>query len=981
MYLKEIKIYGFKSFADKIKLEFCPNINGIVGPNGSGKSNVVDAVRFVLGEQSIKSLRGYGNMSDIIFSGSKSRKPLGSASVTLVFDNSDKHLPIDFAEVAIKRVIYRNGETEYSINGSKCRLKDILDLLTDSGTSRESFSIISQGKISEILSTKPEERRIIFEEAAGVLKYKKRKEEAIRKLDRTHNNLNRVNDITSELDSQIEPLKEQSEKAKIYLDNKKRLDDIEISLIAYDLEQMNFDYNKHKARIDEINNELVNSSVNISSKDAKVIETKNKLTKLEEDINAIQNKILEYTKKEEQLRGELELSRERGKNNKKDNSLNDKILELEETSYKIDNELNKLNNTLELTNKELLKIDNLLSEKSKIYQTKKDEKNILNNKLIANTRNITDLKYKISYLENNIENNSSLPSAVKSILNNPKLSGIHDTLGSLIKIKEGFIDAINIALLGSVNNIITTTSEDAKESVNYLKKNNLGRATFFPINVIKKRFIDDETITLIEKEKGFIDIASNLVEYDKTYENIILNQLGNIIVTKSLDDANRISKIIGNKYKIVTIDGNVVNIGGSITGGSISKITNIFTLKKELETNKKELNLIIKNMSEQENVLQKYDEELNLLEKTIYDIRLEKQTKEESLNTIKLKEQEILEVKNKIKLELSDLKNIQDEKVDSEESKKLEEYYKVSSEKENYLKKHEELKLEKKYVSDKILELEEETKEENTYINKLQKEQHDLEIKVNRLDVKMDTLLNTLNQEYSMTFENALKNSSLDMEIDEARNELKKLKEIITNIGTVNLGSIESYETISKRYEFLTSQKEDLINAENTLLEIIKEMDEIMKERFLNTFELIRVEFKKVFRELFKGGNAELKLIDKDNLLETGIDIIAEPPGKKLSHISLLSGGEKTFTAIALLFSILNIRPIPFCLLDEVEAALDEVNVDSFGTYLEKYRDKTQFILITHKKKTMEYADILYGITMQESGVSKIVSVKLEDVK
>lgn len=979
MYLKQIKAYGFKSFADKINIELCPNINGIVGPNGSGKSNVVDAVRWVLGEQSMKSLRG-DNSLDIIFSGSKSRKPLNSATVSLIFDNSDRTVPIDFNEVSIKRTVYRSGENEYFINNERCRLKDIVELLTDSGGSKESFNIISQGKIDEIILAKPLDRRIMFEEAAGVLKYKRRKEEAIRKLERTNLNLNRINDIILELETNLNPLKKQSEEATIYLDTKDKLKEVEVALMAKDIESLNYEYKESKNKIDELNDEIVKLSSNSSNYDVDILKEKNKLKSIEDKLNIKQSEYITKTKELEKVDADIRVLKERNKYVTVEDDITNKLFNLKEEELKQNSLINNINNEMDLIDKKIEVINTDIESNLEKYNTFKSNKNDINNKLISNNRELVNLKYKIEYLENNINNNSSVPNSIKNILNNPKFNGIHNVIGNLIDVEDKYSIAVSTALGVASSYLVVDNTNIAKELVNYLKENKLGRATFFPLNVIAGRSIPDDVRAIINGIEGVIGTADKLVTYNKIYENIITNQLGNIIVTDNIDTANIVSEKINKRYRIVTLDGQVINVGGSITGGSTIS-NNIIKEKYELEKFKKEYSNIENKNKELSVELQNLDNKINELETKIYNYRLENSNNNENKNN-KLKLLEDLKEKhNDIVKEINDLKDISNDSVSIKEKSLLDEYYQIKDIIDNIEKEINSLKVDKEKCESDILELEETNKKSNSIISKMEKEVNNLEIKINRIDVKLDNLLLNLNEEYNITFEYAKENFEIDMEEDAARNLVSELKGKLKQIGEVNISSIEEYKRVSERYDFLNNQRNDLKNAEDTLLEIIKEMDGIMIDKFSTTFEEIRKEFKVVFKELFKGGNAELVLTDPNNMLETGIDIKAEPPGKHLQNITLLSGGEKTFTAISLLFAILNVRPVPFCLLDEVEAALDDTNVESFGNYLYKYKDETQFILITHKKKTMEFADVLYGITMQESGVSKLVSVKLEDVK
>lgn len=980
MYLKSIKAYGFKSFADKTEINFGENINGIVGPNGSGKSNIVDAVRWVLGEQSVKSLRGDTSI-DVIFSGSKSRKPLNSASITLTFDNSDMYLPTNYTEISVKRIMYRTGENEYFLNNEKCRLKDITNLLTDSGADKESFNIISQGKIDEILSTKASDRRIIFESAAGVLKYKKRKNEALKKLERTNNNIDRVNDIIKELETNLEPLKKQSEDAHKYLNYKEELKEIEVSLIAHDINNYNYEIGVLKERLDNINDELASLLTNNSTYDIEILTKKDEIKKIEIDINNKQNLLIELTKNIEKISANIKLLKERKKYSEESNKILENILKIKENILKLDTDINNINLDIEKSTQEQIIIKNKIESTNSNLISLKDKKSNLNTTLDKNNRRLTDLKYKINYLENSINSNNTLPKAIKSIMDNPRLTGTHDIIGKIIEVENEYSTCISIALGGSANYLVVNTSNDAKEMVNYLKENKLGRATFYPLDVIKPRYIDNDTINKIKNINGFIDIASNLVSYKDIYNNIVLNQLGNIIVTQNIDSANEISKIINHKYKIVSLDGQVVNVGGSITGGSINTNSNIIKEKYELDTNKMEYTKISNDNEEIEEKLTELIKEIKKYEEIIYNDKTKYTIIEDNIRKQKIELSNNINLKNDLERELKDLKAINNDNSDKESEMLLNTYYAAINNKDNLINDIELLKQKKEQINENIIELENLNKKSSSYINNKEKEAQEIELKLNTINMKMDNYLLTLSEEYNMTFETAINKYKLEIEDNIAREKVKELKTNIKAIDFVNIGAIEEYKRVSTRYEFLTKQRDDLHNAENTLLEIIKEMDIIMKDKFLTTFEEIRAEFKKVFVSMFRGGEAELVLTDPDNILETGIEIQAVPTGKNLKSLSLLSGGEKTFTAISLLFAILNVRPVPFCILDEVEAALDDANVESFGNYLYKYRNKTQFILITHKKKTMEFADILYGITMQESGVSKLVSVRLEDIK
>lgn len=980
MYLKKIVAQGFKSFADKTTIELNNGIIGIVGPNGSGKSNVVDAVRWVLGEQSVKSLRGDGNMTDVIFSGSKSRNSSNVASVTLIFDNSDSYLSLPYTEVSIKRRVYKDGTNEYYLNNEKCRLKDVVNILLDSGIAKESFNIISQGKIEEIIASKPNERRVVFEEAAGVLKYKRRKEESLRKLEKTHSNMQRVNDIISELEIQVEPLKEQKEKAIEYGMLKDELSNIEIALVANDITNINYKYQDKKEIVEKLNNELIELSNKNRGNDVTIEQNRVEITKLENKIKEKQNELLNVTAEVEKINGRKQIILERKKYQVDDIKLHNNILELKENLLKIDTEINSVNNEIKLFNEELSQCNSKLIEEENILKQIKEQKNniqiLLTNKLKENNYN----QNKIETLKQNIENNGTLPYSVRNILSNPKLKGIHNVIGNLIDTNDKYKKAISVSLGSASSTIVADNENSIKEAINYLKNNNIGRATFFPLNIIKSRTIDSETKLLIDGEK-VISTADKLIKYDLKYKNIIENQFGNVIVCNNLDSANELSKKINHKYKIVTLDGELLHVGGAITGGNDSRQNNIISIKYEYEQAIKNEEKLENEIKDFEVEINNIDEKIKISEEKIYLINKEKINIESKISDKKNKNSDLLLRKDSVNLEIKGTNNLLNNSLDKEEEEILNSYYNTLNKKSDIENELNILNNKKEDLNDQVQQYEHLLKRENSIYNQKSNELKEAEIEVNRMDVKLDNLLNLLNETYNMTYEKATSLYKLELDSESARSKVGTLKKKLKDLGEVNLAAPSEYEKVSTRYEFLISQREDLVKAENTLLEIIKEMDSVMKNEFINTFNIINKNFTETFKELFKGGTAELKLTDESDLLETGIEIVASPPGKKLTSISLLSGGEKTFTAISLLFAILKSRPVPFCILDEVEAALDEVNVDSFGQYINGLKNKTQFILITHKKKTMEYVDLLYGITMQESGVSKLVSVKLEEIK
>ena len=980
MYLKEISATGFKSFADKLTISLDGKTTCIVGPNGSGKSNIVDAVRWVLGEQSVKSLRGDSNMSDVIFSGSKNRNALNVATVSLTFDNSDNYINIPYNEITVKRRVYRTGENEYFINNEKCRLKDITDLFLDSGIGKSSFNIISQGEVQKIVSESSYDRRVIFESAAEVLKYKKRKEDALKKLDKTHTNLERVNDIIAELEIQVEPLREQSIKAEEYLKIKNELKNIEVALLSSEITTINEEYQLTKEKIEKLNNEIMNLGVQSNKSDTELLDLKNNLSKIELTIKELNNRLLSLTKEEEKINGEKNILKERQKYDASNSKVHENISSLKEEKLKKENiihldkiDLDTLQNELESIKSEINNLTLLSNTSKKEYQDSFNEYN-------EKTKLLADIDHKIGIIEDYINNGGTINNSIKAILNNPRLRGIHQTLGALLEIDEKYLKALDVSLGGSKQFIVVENEDSAKSAINYLKDNKLGRATFFPISVIKPRGVDLDTLNVVRNMQGFISVLMDVVKYDSKYYNVVSNQVGNVLLVDNIDNANKISKVINQRYKIVTLDGDIVHIGGTMTGGSLNTSKSIFEEKHELETlrvKRREIAEVIatleENIKSSTSKLEDNSEKIRQKEIVLIQTQEKYNAKKSSLDITN-------EEYNNIINELRSLENLVDSSLSKEEDRIMKLYYETSREKEEVVREIARLTKEKDKISSTIDNIEATNKLNNTSLYTKEKELKTLEINISKMDVLLDNYLRILSEDYEMTYEKAKSNYILEMDTKEARSLVNSYKNRIKQIGMVNVQAIEDYKRVSERYNFLNSQKDDLLNAKDTLLEIINEMDTVMKEEFLTTFNKIDIEFQEVFKQLFKGGSASLKLTNPEDLLETGVDIIASPPGKKLTSINLLSGGEKTLTAICLIFAILNVKPIPFCLFDEVEAALDEANVDNFGKYLNNYKDKTQFLIITHKKRTMEYANTLYGITMQESGVSKLVSVKLDNI-
>ena len=975
MYLKSIRAQGFKSFADKLDLEINPGITGIVGPNGSGKSNIVDAVRWVLGEQSVRSLRGQNNMTDCIFSGSESREAQKRAMVALVFDNSDHYLHSDFKEVEIKRIVYSTGENEYYINNSRVRLKDITDMFIDSGAGANAFNIISQGNVTDIVNSKSSDRRVIFESAAGVLKYKKRKEESLKKLERTEENLMRIKLVIDELSKTVLPLKEQSVVAKKYLDIKGELESIDVALIAKDITDLNLEYSKVSEEVKALKEKLITLKDNIGDTRLEKLRLRN--IELEEIVNKKKEELLKITEDISNLNGEKKLTLERKKYEASKEVIDDNLIKLKES------ELN-VNKSITVLEREILDIEasvNDQREKSEEVKNKllviKVKKSTSSNALMEANKAKFLLENKIEILENNILSAEAAPVSVRNILNNPRIHGVHNTIGKLLDIPEKYVIATDIALGASSNYLVVDDDNVALSAIDFLKERKLGRATFYPLNVIKSKYVSSDIINDIRNINGYIGVLSDLVRYDKKYKNIVENRLGQVIVVDNERTLNIIGKLINYKYVVVSLDGEILHVGGSITGGT-SKKNSMLNEKNELNKLKNDLQKLdikIKELTEEVNNLSEdtleLEERENVLNKYIVLLNEELFNKRTNLSRLNEEHKSILS-------ELDGINDLKSNKLDEHLVNLMESINNLVKSKEIIEKDIKVISKEKIEVNDEINILDKKLRDNNSSYNLVNNELKNKEVVSGKLEVKLDNLLEELNNSYNLTYESACGNYNLEMDADIAREHVKNLKKELASLGNVNVGAIDEYERISKRYEFLNSQKYDLESASGELKDIIREMDDIMIDKFKNSFDSISKEFSKIFKMMFKGGKGELSLSNPDDLLNTGIDILAIPPGKKINSPLSLSGGEKALTAICLLFAMLEVKPSPFVILDEAEAALDEVNVDMFGKYLSEEKSRSQFIVITHKKRMMEYADSLYGITMQESGVSKIVSAKLE---
>lgn len=973
MYLKRIELHGFKSFADKVNVEFQPGITGIVGPNGCGKSNISDAVRWVLGEQSVKSLRG-SNMSDVIFAGSEDRRAQNLAEVTLVFDNSDRTLNYDYNEVEITRRLYRQGnEAEYLLNRQQCRLKDITDLILDTGLGRDSLSIISQGNISNFADNRPEERRVIFEEAAGVSKYKKRKIEAIRKLERTKENLDRIGDIVYELEKQITPLKKQKEKAETYLELKEKLTSIEVNVLVHEISETNASLEELSKILKSLNEKQAALDAEILLKESANDEIKKKMFVLDNEINALQSQLLEAMSEVSRLetsKVEVDQKRKHALESKDNKDIAHKLENLKAILADVVEEYNNRVGRLEETEKDLNDLSNKQKEMTLMIQEKHQSISHL-------AQEITKNKNRQEILIDLVENKSNYHSGVKAVMSlsnqNPDIIGV---FGDLIKNNQEYDLAISTALGSALQFIVTKDDLQARLAIKFLRDNKAGRATFLPLETMEPRSLREEHEILCPTLDGYLGVVSDFVSSDKKIENVILNQLGNVILADNIDHASEISKATYARYKVVTLDGNIVNVGGSLTGGSANKQQSSIIQKRELEKVKEHL-------KELENKLAKEKNELNSLEnesKEISHTLLQKQMSYAKLEVVvQNKKEELIVAKGEYEdlshqnVELEDFKS---GKINNQLVIELNEAIQHRDQLTEQIKSKREMRM--SYVN--------ENEQLESALKTLRKDLKDIQSQVNekaiastKQEAALNNYLNRLSNEYAMTYEYASENYQEELDMESARYEVAVLRNEINALGHVNLDAIEEYEEVSKRYEDMNGQRLDLIQAQDKIIQAIDEMDDIMVEKFSTTFDKINYQFNLVFRELFGGGRAEIKYTDPNNILETGIDIDVQPPGKSVSNITLFSGGEKALIAISCLFAILKVRPVPMCILDEVEAALDMANVERFAKFLREFSSQTQFIVVTHREGTMEECDLLYGATMQQKGVTKLVSVKLEE--
>lgn len=969
MFLKRIEMQGFKSFADKTVIAFEHGITGVVGPNGCGKSNIADAVRWVLGEQSAKSMRGE-KMNDVIFAGSADRKKLNMAEVTLVFDNKDHILNTPLDEVEVTRKLYRDsGDADYLINNKSVRLKDVVDLFLDTGLGKDSLSIISQGNVVSFAEAKPVERRSIFEEAAGVSKYKKRRIESLSKLERTKENLERCGDILLELEKQVSPLKKAARKAEIFREKKQRLEEIEISVLVRDVDEINESISSAEKTLFDIDAKITLFKTNILVSEGKIQEARNHASALDKEVNALQDRLMRCMNDIQNLearRTELDEKRkyiiEVGTQKEKAEETR-KLMEAAKAEYKDRYERLKAMNT----EKKLLQ--------EKINQTAQDL--LMKQSEVDQADGIfRSLENRKNVLEQLMKNPFNNQAGIRSIMDHQQsLHGILGTAGQVLKAANGYEEAVSTALGGALNNIITTDEAAARDAIRFLTKNRSGRATFLPLTVCRPHDISKEAEVICENTAGYQGIAADFVECDEKFYPVIDSLLGNVLVVDTMEAGNELSALTKRQYKIVTMHGEVIHKGGSMTGGKARGSANIMTMQKEMH-----------------DLLKKEDSQkakLALAEKawqTANALQMTQMEKNQELTRGIAALEPVVDAKEakfeKLKNDLALLGEVCDQ--DTEETHtdelivRLNEAYSKRDELTNEIKVKRESRMKETMDADR----------KEAQLRQIRKDLSTAEasanaIKVDRgkLEIKLDNNLQRLVSEYSLTYESA-KECTLDAELEDlvqARAEVSALRAEIQRLGNINMNAPEEYDEINTRYESMKQQIDELTQARDKILAAIDDMDSVMKKQFKEMFDKINEQFNEIFVSLYGGGKAELILCDPEDLLNTGIEINAQPPGKAVQNNMLFSGGEKSLIALCVLFAILKVKPVPLVILDEVEAALDPGNVERFAQYLHNYTDRTQFIVVTHRVGTMEKADVLFGVTMQRQGVSQMLKVTLKD--
>lgn len=966
MFLKRVEMQGFKSFADKTIISFEHPITGVVGPNGCGKSNISDAVRWVLGEQSAKSMRGE-KMNDVIFSGSADRKRLNMAEVSLVFDNSNHILNDDREEIEVTRRLFRDsGDAEYLINRENVRLRDIVELFLDTGIGRDSLSIISQGNVVSFAESKPLERRGIFEEAAGVAMYKKRKMESLSKLERTAANLTRSSDRLEDLEKQVTPLKRQARRAEIYLEKKKRLEEIEITVLVQDIESIEKEIEANKQSLFDLETKAITLNNNIESSENNISDQKKNIRKLDDDINTLQEELMRNVNEVSSLENRRTELDERRKYIVETGTKDQQVKELKELLDTAKLEYDDRNNRINKLDAEIkLGVDSLNTVAQDIVDKSAEleqAKTLLRN--LENRKNV---------LESLIRNPFNNQAGIRTIIDNKHaLNGILGVIGQELKVEEGYEEAIATALGGAMNNIICIDEIAARDAINFLKRNESGRATFLPLTVCHPRYVSKENLIISENVEGYLGLASSFVQCDDKYLPVVEHLLQNVFVVDTIDTGNELSSLTNRNYKIVTLDGEVIHRGGSITGGKTRHDTNIVTMRSELDS-------IIQQIDSQtarvELAQRASDEVLNKRDAIAHELQ-EKRYEYASLEPIvEAKQAKYDKIRNDLALLEPNESSDNEESYTDELVLKLNEAYSNRDRITNEIKSKREQRM---HLNSDVERKEAQLKQIRGDASKLESDANAIKVTQGKIEQRMENNLQRLASEYQMTYEYARGKASNEY-IENAKEEVLQLRADIEHLGKINMNAPEEYTELNEAYETLKAQVDELTQSRDKILNAIDEMDTVMKKQFKEMFDQINHEFNEIFRNIFGGGKAGLSLVDPDDILNSGVDIMAQPPGKNVQNIMLFSGGEKSLIALCVLFAILKVKAVPMVILDEVEAALDPVNVERFAQYLHKYTDRTQFIVVTHRPGTMRNANVLYGVTMQHQGVSQMLKVELRE--
>lgn len=964
MFLKRIEMQGFKSFADKTVISFEHSITGVVGPNGCGKSNIADAVRWVLGEQSAKSLRGE-KMNDVIFSGSSDRRRVNMAEVTLVFDNTGRILNQDKDEIEVTRRLFRDsGDAEYLINRKNVRLRDVVDLFLDTGLGRDSLSIISQGNVISFAEAKPQDRRGIFEEAAGVAKFKKRKLESLAKLERTKNNLERLQDVLTELERQVSPLKRQARKAEIYREKKKRLEEIEITVLVKDIEQIQSDIDSAESTLFDIESQTALLQTNINVSETKVQESRKQTSALDQEISDLQDELMDNYSQVQNLEARRTELDERRKYIVQTGSAEQQKKELKGLLDTAEFEYRDRRDRLDTLNTEMKLLSEKLSNNAVEFIDKK-------NAYDQESSRLRGLENRMNVLEQLMKNPFNNQAGIRSVMDNKHaLNGILGVVGQVFEIESGFEEAIATALGGAMNNIVTVNEQAARDAIRFLNRNMSGRATFLPLTVCQPRYVSRENRIICENTKGFIGTADEFVRCDDTFIPVAESLLKNVLVAENMECGNELSALTKRFYKIVTLNGEVIHRGGSMTGGKTKRDTNIVTMRKEYDQIRSDLDTQRAKVRIAQREMEQTDKDKLNITQELQEKRYAAASLEPIVDAKLAKYQKL---QNDYSLLVPD-----GNETDTHVDELVSELNKAYSRRDEITNEIKNKRILRNSVSQDAERKEQQLKQMRGDLRRAEASENAIRIDKSRLETRLETNLQRLASEYQLTYEFA-RTRVTDQPVENAREEVSLLRADIERLGNINMEAPEEYTKVNERYESLKNNIEELTLSRDKILSTIDEMDTVMKKQFKEMFDKINTEFNNTFRHLYGGGKAYLILQDPSDLLGSGIDIDAQPPGKAVQNNMLFSGGEKSLIALCVLFAILKVKPVPLVILDEVEAALDPGNVERFAQYLHQYTNQTQFIVVTHRPGTMENADVLYGVTMQHRGVSQMLKVELRE--